>query len=788
MRSRFILPSALVAVGCSLGWFVAQGQQPNQESKIEPDRTTLPMDLKPTGGIVGPTAKESTPPTIQPVTAPKGAPNVVVVLLDDVGFGATGTFGGPVATPAGDSLAKEGLRYNRFHTTAVCSSTRAALLTGRNQHSVGTGAITEFATAFEGYNSILPRTAATVAQVLQQNGYNTACYGKWHNTPVWEISPAGPFDRWPTSLGFDEFYGFMGGEANQYNPGLFHGTTPIERPEHVKNYHLTTDLVDQSLNWMSRQKAVAPEKPFFVYFAPGATHAPHHVTPEWVKPYEGKFDQGWDKLREEIFDRQQKLGVIPADAKLTQRHESMPAWDSLDPERKKIAARLMEVYAGFLAHTDHEVGRLVKGIKDLGQWDNTLFIYIIGDNGAAAAGGIPGCFNEMVTLNGLKEDPKVVLKKLAEFGGPKASNEYSACHAWAMNTPFQFTKLFASHLGGTRNPMIVTWPKRINDTGGLRTQYHHVIDVVPTIYEATGIPAPESVNGFKQMPIAGTSMVYTFTDAKSPSTRKTQYFEVNGMRGIYHDGWMACTFHNQLQWAPRKLPAFDEDRWELYHLDSDFSQATDQASKNPDKLKELKDLFLREAKANKVLPLDDRGPSRIVGGGRPTIVGDRKSFTLGSGSIRMPEDMIRTTFNRSYSITATLEVPKEGDVKGVVLAAGGYFGGLSLFVKEGRPQFTYNYFGSEYTTIVGKEKLPVGTVTLLYEFTYDGGGLGKGGTGKLFVNDKLAAEGKIPATVPLGFSGDEGLDIGEDTGTPAADYECPYRFTGKIEKVTFDLK
>ena len=753
-----------------------------------PDRTVLPIELKPAGGTAGLTVMDAKPPKIEPVRAPKDAPNVVIVLLDDVGFGATATFGGPVATPATDTLAKEGLRYNQFHTTALCSPTRAALLTGRNHHAVGNGVITEFATSYDGYNSIIPKSAATVAQVLQQNGFSTACYGKWHNTPVWEVSPAGPFDRWPTSLGFDEFYGFMGGEAHQFFPGLFHGTTPIERPEHAENYHLTTDLVDQAVAWMTRQKAAAPDRPFFIYFAPGATHAPHHVAPEWVKPYEGRFDQGWDRLREETFARQQKLGVIPKDAKLTPRHESMPAWDSLDANRKKIAARLMEVYAGFLAHTDHEIGRLTQGIKDLGQWDNTLFITIIGDNGAAAAGGLYGCFNEMVALNGLQENPDVVLKKLAEFGGPKASNEYAVGHAWAMDTPFQFTKQFASHFGGTRNPMIVTWPKRIADKGGLRTQFHHVIDVVPTIYEAVGVPAPESVDGIQQMPLHGASMLYSFDNAKAPSRRKTQYFEIQGARAIYHDGWMAATYHNKVQWAPMKLPPFDQDKWELYQIDADFSQADDLAAKHPQKLKELQDLFLREAKANNVLPLDDRGPNRIVGSGRPSLVGDRTSFTLGAGAVRMPEDMIRSTFNRSYTITASARIPAEVEAKGVLLAAGGYFGGLSLYVKEGRPHFTYNYFGSDYTTIAGQEKLPAGVLTVRYEFTYDGGGLGKGGTAKLFVNGKPAADGKVPATVPLGFSADETLDVGEDTGTPSADYECPFRFTGKIDKVTVELK
>ncbi len=561
---------------------------------------------------------------------------------------------------------------------------------------------------------------------------------KWHNTPLWEISPAGPFDRWPTSLGFDEFYGFMGGETNQFFPGLFHGTTPMERPEDAEDYHLTTDLVDQSLQWINRQKATAPDRPFFVYFAPGATHSPHHAPQEWVDKYKGTFDQGWDKLREEIFARQKTLGVIPEGAELTPRDESMFAWDELSADEKKVATRLMEIYAGFLAHTDYEVGRLVEGIKALDQWDNTLFIYMVGDNGAASPGGKFGAFNGMVHLNGQKEDAAVVLEKLEEFGGPKANNDYATGHAWAMDTPFQFTKQFSSHFGGTRNPVIITWPERIKDKGRLRSQFHHVIDIAPTIYEAAGVPAPDSVNGIKQMPIHGTSMLYSFDDAKVPSKRTTQYFEMVGTRGIYHDGWMACTHHNQFPWKATKSRPFDEDRWELYHVAEDFSQAEDLAAKRPDKLKELQALFLQEAKKYNVLPLDDRGFDRIVGSGRPTIVGDREKFTLLAGSVRMPEDMIRTTFNRDYSITAAFKVPKDGDAEGVLLAAGGYFAGLSLYVSEGRPHFTYNYFGSKYTSIAGKEKLPVGNVTLRYEFAYDGGGLGKGGTGKLFVNDELS--------------------------------------------------
>ena len=544
------------------------------------DRTLLPLPDTPTGGRAGLTIKDSQMPRIEPIRPPAGAPNIVIVLLDDVGFGAAGTFGGPIATPTLDALAAEGLRYNRFHTTALCSPTRAALLTGRNHHVANTGNITEYATGYDGYSSIISKSTATIAQVLRENGYSTAAFGKWHNTPVWEVSAAGPFDRWPTGLGFEKFYGFMGGEAHQYYPGLFEGTTPIERPEHAEKYHLTTDLVDHAVTWMNAQKALAPDKPFFIYWAPGATHAPHHVYPEWVKPYEGKFDQGWDRLREETFARQKALGVIPADAQLTPRHESIPAWDSVSPDKKKIASRLMEVYAGFLAQTDYEVGRLVQGVKDLGEWDNTLFLYIVGDNGPAPAGGVDGVFNEMVFLNGLKEDPAVVLSKLGEFGGPKANNEYPVGFSWAMATPFQFTKQFAGHLGGIRNPMVVTWPNRIKDHGGLRTQFHHVIDIAPTLYEAAGIPMPRIVDGVAQRPLDGVSFSYSFTDAAARSPRTTQYFEIGGTRGLFHDGWLASTYHNKIPWRPGPPQPFDQDRWELYNLDQDFSQAVDLAEKS----------------------------------------------------------------------------------------------------------------------------------------------------------------------------------------------------------------
>ncbi|WP_373120771.1 arylsulfatase [Mycobacterium marinum] len=753
------------------------------------DRTRLPLPDTPTGGHSGKTVAESKMATITPIRPPQGAPNVVIVLLDDVGFGATATFGGPVETPAGDALAQEGLRYNRFHTTALCSPTRAALLTGRNHHVVNTGTITEFATGYDGYNCIIPKSAATAAETLRQNGYSTAAFGKWHNTPVWEVSAAGPFDRWPTGMGFEEFYGFMGGEAHQYNPGLYHGTTPIERPEDAEDYHLSTDLADRMIEWVHRQQVMAPDRPFFAYWAPGATHAPHHVAPEWSDPFRGRFDQGWDVLREEIFARQKRLGVIPADAELTERHESLPAWDSLPEQRQRIASRLMEVYAGFLAHTDHEVGRIMDALKEIDVWDNTLFIYIIGDNGAAPGGGLGGVFNEMVTLNGLQEDVDVVLSKMDEIGGPRASNEYPVGFAWAMCTPFQFTKQFASHFGGTRNPMIVSWPARITDRGGLRSQFHHVVDIAPTILEAAGIPAPEIVNGVAQKPHDGISLMYTFDDAEAADRRRTQYFEIGGLRGIYHEDWMACTYHGRILWRPGALPAFSDDRWELYDLSCDYSQAVDLSAQFPDKLEQLKALFDAEGVKNNVFPLDDRGRLARALEPRPTILGSRTSISFRQGATRIPEDIIRSAFNRSYSITAVIDTPGGSTVEGVLLAAGGYFAGLSLYVQHGIPKFTYNYFGSTYTTVAATEALPAGKATVAMEFDYDGGGLGKGGLVRLLLNGRDVGQSRIERTVPLGFSADEGVDIGMDCGTPAADtYEGTFVFNATIEQVTIQLR
>jgi arylsulfatase len=786
-----------VTVGAVLGYACATGlsgdssrngaepKRPAAEEGRRGGSIVLPRPEQRIQADVGETYHDSKQGKIPgPPKAPDGAPNVVIVLLDDVGFGATGTFGGPVPTPAFDGLAKQGLRYNAFHTTALCSPTRAALLTGRNHHSVGTGIITEMATGFEGYTSVIPKSAATLAEVLRQNGYNTSAWGKWHNTPVWETSIAGPFDRWPTGLGFEYFYGFNGGETNQYEPTLFENTAPIE--VHYKDNHtLTEDLADRAIAWMRLQKSVAPEKPFFVYWAPGATHAPHQVQKEWSDRFKGKFDQGWDKLREQTFERQKQLGVIPADAKLTPRPEQIPSWDSLPPERKKIASRLMEIYAGFLAQTDYEVGRLTDAIKETGQWDNTLFFYIAGDNGASGEGGVYGVLNEMSILNGVQEDPAIVLKHLEDLGGPRAFNHYPVGFAWACDTPFQWTKQVASHFGGTRNGMVVTWPRRIKDAGGLRPQFHHCIDIEPTILEAIGLVEPSMVNGVAQSPIEGVSMVYTFDDAKAPTRKKTQYFEMFANRAIYRDGWTAAVFHGRAPWFMTG-GSFEKEKWELYDITKDFSQADDLAARNPQKLRELQGLFMAEAGKYNVLPLDDRGGDRVDRAMRPTEGGDRTKYTYYPGAVRIPDAVAPDVKNRSYSITADVVIPDSG-ADGVLAAMGGLPAGWSLYVKEGRPVFTYNYFIGVTPTISGKEKLSAGPATIHYDFAYDGGGVGKGGTSKLFVNGKLVAEGRIEKTVPFAFSADETFDVGMDTGSAVADYKAPFPFTGTIKKVVIEL-
>jgi arylsulfatase len=798
MRTRTILAaSAVLAAGALLGWLAASGRlalaqdKPGQRTAAKPRAggDVLPMPPQPFRGTINLRAKDSKSDFPQPVQAPKDAPNILLVLLDDVGFGATSTFGGPCNTPTLEALARTGLRYNQFHTTALCSPTRAALLTGRNHHSVHTACIMEGGTGFPGYDTVMGRDTATAAEILKQYGYGTAWFGKNHNVPDWENSQAGPFDRWPTSLGFDHFYGFIGGDTNQWRPNLTEGTKPVEPYIGNPDYNLDYDLADQATNWIRMQKAVAPDKPFFCYYAPGATHAPHHPKKEWVEKYKGKFDQGWDKVREETFERQKKLGVVPADTKLTPRAPGVQAWDACSPEEKKLFAQMMEVYAGYLEQTDYNVGRVVKAIEDLGQLDNTLVIYIAGDNGASGEGSLQGLLNEMTFFNGVPEDVKEVLKRADDIGTWKTYNHYPVGWAHAMDTPLQWTKQIASHYGGTRNGMVISWPNQIKAKGELRSQWHHCIDIVPTIYEVCGITAPVSVNGVAQKPIEGVSMAYTFADANAKSRRTTQYFEMLGNQGIYHDGWVACTTPPVPPWSPAgaDVDVIDGYKWELYQTDKDFSQADNLAEKMPDKLRDMRLLFYTECAKYNVLPLDNSKTTRLDPAIRPSLTRGRTSFSYLQGQTRIPEGASPDIKNKSWSITAEVEV-KDGTT-GMIITQGGLFSGWALYLEKGKPVFHYNFCDVAHYEVTGKEALAPGKHTIKMNFAYDGGGIGKGGTATITINGMEVANGRIAKTVPIRISLDEGLDVGEDTGTPVnLNYDVPFKFTGKIEKVTIELK
>jgi arylsulfatase A-like enzyme len=730
-------------------------------------------------------------PPIEPIRPPQGAPNVLIVLIDDVGFAASSAFGGVISTPVAERLAARGLRYNRFHTTALCSPTRQALLTGRNHHSVNMAGICEIATSAPGYNSIRPKNKAPLAEILKLNGYSTSQFGKCHEVPVWETSPMGPFHQWPTGSGFEYFYGFIGGETNQWYPAIYEGTTPVEpssTPE--EGYHFTEDMTNKAINWVRQQKSLMPDKPFFMYFAPGATHAPHHVPTEWIKKYEGKFEQGWDKLREEIFARQKQLGVIPANAELTKRHEQIPAWEEMPRDLKPILSRQMEVYAGFLEHTDHHVGRLVDALSDLQILDDTLVYYIFGDNGASAEGTLNGCFNEMATLNGLGgiETIEFLKSKIDKFGGSEAYNHYAVGWAHAMDTPYQWTKQVASHWGGTRNGTIVHWPKGIKAKGEIRSQFHHVIDIAPTILEAAGLPEPTIVNSIHQAPIEGVSMEYSFNEAGAAERHETQYFEMFCNRGIYHKGWTAVTRHS-IPWAATAVPAFDDDVWELYAPD-DWTQARNLARSNPQKLQELQRLWLIEAGKYNVLPLDDRRFERFNPdlAGRPQLIKGNSQILFG-GMGRLSENSVLSLKNKSYSITAEIEVPK-GGAEGVIIAQGGSVNGWSLYAKDGRLKYCYNFFGVNLYFVESNTALAPGKRQARLEFAYDGGGLAKGGNIALYVDGKSVGKGRVEQTVPMVFSADETCDIGKESGSPVSpDYgPTDNEFSGKVNWVQIDLE
>jgi arylsulfatase len=759
------------------------------------DRSILPV---PDRDEPGPTILDArdpaaTFPAIEPLRPPAGAPNVLVVLIDDAGFAASSAFGGPCSTPTAERLAAGGLKYNRFHTTALCSPTRQALLTGRNHHTVGMGGITELATSAPGYSSIRPNTCAPLAETLRLNGYSTAQFGKCHEVPVWETSPMGPFDRWPSpGGGFEYVYGFIGGEANQWYPALYEGTIPVEpdrTPE--EGYHLTEDLADKAIKWVRQQKALMPDKPFFAYFAPGATHAPHHVPPEWSEKYKGTFDDGWDALRERIFERQKELGVIPGDAELTARPTEIPAWDEMDDDLKPVLARQMEVYAAFLEHTDHHIGRLVDALDDLGVLEDTLVYYIVGDNGASAEGTTNGTFNEYFMLNGAAhmETVEMMAGNIDAFGTPHAYNHYAVGWAHALDTPFQWTKQVASHWGGTRNGTVVHWPRGFGAKGEVRTQFHHVIDIAPTVLAVAGVPEPKVVHGVEQRPIEGVSMAYTFEDPSAAEQRTTQYFEMFVNRGIYHEGWTAVTRHSTPWVMSPTLPSLEEDVWELYDTNTDWTQARDLAAEQPEKLAELQQLFLEEARKYNVLPLDDRRVERLDAetAGRPTLI-KGGSQLLFSGMGRLSESSLVNIKNKSHAVTAEIVV-REGGASGVLVAQGGAFGGWSLYLHDGRPTYCYSFFGVQRFKVAADGQVPEGKHQVRMEFAYDGGGLAKGGAVTLYVDGQSVAEGRVEHTQPLIFSADETADVGHETGTTVSDdYDVESsRFTGTIDWVQIDL-
>ena len=769
---------------------IAMGLQINAQEKDNLDRTKIPIVQKPFKGKANLRVEDSRLDFPQEVSAPKDAPNILLIMPDDVGFGASTAFGGPVPTVALDRVAKAGVRYNAFHTTALCSPTRAALLTGRNHHSVATGVIMELGTGYPGYNSLMPKSAGTVAQVLKGNGYNTIWYGKNHNVPDWHSSQAGPFDLWPTGLGFEDFFGFLGGDTSQFTPAIFEGTKPVEPPVDDEDYHLDEDMADRAVDYIRQQNALAPDKPFFVYYAPGTSHAPHHAPKDWINKFKGQFDHGWDKQREITFENQKKMGIIPADAKLTPRPESLAAWDSLSKEQKELYSRMMEVYAAALAHMDHQINRILDAVEETGEMDNTLIIYIMGDNGASAEGGMDGLLNEMTFFNNIPVPFEDTYNRMDELGGPNTFGHFPSAWAHAMNTPFQWTKQVASHFGGTRNGLAISWPKEIKGRGEVRGQFHHVIDIMPTILDAVGVPYPSEINGVAQKEVEGVSMRYSFNDAAAPSKREVQYFEMFANRGVYSDGWMACTTPPIAPWigVGGGLDVMSGYEWELYKINDDFSQSNDVAKKYPEKLEELKMAFYGQATKYNVLPIDNSKTPRLDVSLRPSLTLGKTEYTYYDNMTRIPEGTAPDFKNKSYSIDVDVEIDKNGD-DGVLVTQGGRFGGWALIVLDNKPMFIYNVANLERYEIASKEKLSPGKHKIRYEFDYDGGGAGKGGTGTLFVDGKQVAKNKIDRTMGYRISLDETFDIGSDAGEPVSEkYHVPFDFEGKLNKVTVKLE
>ena len=796
-QERGLFQAVVVFLMFLLAAVTASAQQ-TTGAPCSPSATTtidgryVPPPPAPFGGEIGLDASQSKPCWPAKVVPPKGAPNVLLIMTDDAGYGVSGTFGGVIPTPALDRIAKMGLRYTQFHSTALCSPTRAALITGRNHHSVGFGVVTEQSTGFPGYDSIIGPENATIGEILKENGYATSWFGKEHNTPSFQYTVAGPFDQWPVGMGFEYFYGFMGGETDQWTPYLFRNQTQIFPWVGKPGYNLITDMADEAVKYLNDLNAAAPDKPFFLYYVPGGTHAPHQPTPEWIEKFNGKFDMGWNELREQIFANQKKLGVIPQNTQLTPWPDDLPKWETLDPQSKKLFARQAQVFAAYAAYTDHEIGRVIQAVEDIGKLDNTLIIYIEGDNGTSAEGSTIGTPVDMAAIQGVNVPVPVQMKFYDVWGSAQTTPHMSVAWSWAFDTPFKWTKQVASHFGGTRQGMCIAWPNRIKDAGGIRTQFHHMIDIVPTILEASNIPAPAIVNGVGQKPIEGVSMVSTWDKANTnaPSTRSTQYFEMFGNRAIYHDGWIAATTPPSPPWLMglAKMPdVVNGYKWELYHIADDYSENNDLAAKMPDKLREMQELFLVEAAKYNVFPLDNSVIQRAIAP-RPSATAGRTEFTYSGETSGLDPAAAPNITARSYRITADVDVPADGG-DGMIVTEGGRMGGYGLYLLKGKPVFVYNFFDLERTRWDGQQALTSGKHTIVFDFTYNGPGPGKGGTGVLLVDGKQVASKAIPHSIPFILTLGETFDVGVDTRTPVddTDYQVPFRFTGKVARLTIKL-